>query len=259
MDAVTGVTVNGTALTVTTEYTFSSTTLTLIKPVDVGDTVVVSGTLSSNPVNDITFTVQSAGKYYFYDDGTGTIYGTETKPTVTTVQNADGTMSSVIVGVGASAIGTIDYGKVRANPNAQFQPPQGYAYSDTTAQGAVKFTTLTNITSATCDIEYIYNNEYVPQNDLPLINARLEGIHLEAKVRRIAVYFSQIAAFQAKTDYGFDLQEQLAQKAAGELAYEIDTECVKFLYDMAVANNDSGALPVWSRIQPVGVNYKLAA
>lgn len=28
-------------------------------------------------------------------------------------------------------------------------------------------------------------------------------------------------AFQAKTDYGFDLGEQLASKAVGQLSYEI--------------------------------------
>ena len=32
---------------------------------------------------------------------------------------------------------------------------------------------------------------------------------------------SQIAAFQAKTDYGMDLGDQLAEKAVGELSYKI--------------------------------------
>mgnify|MGYP006988921827 CR=1 FL=1 len=31
---------------------------------------------------------------------------------------------------------------------------------------------------------------------------------------------SQIAAFQAKTDYGFDLGDQLAEKAVGQLRYK---------------------------------------
>ena len=44
---------------------------------------------------------------------------------------------------------------------------------------------------------------------------------------------SQIAAFQAKNDYGYDLGQQLAQQASGELAYEIDTEGVMMLYNGA--------------------------
>ena len=46
----------------------------------------------------------------------------------------------------------------------------------------------------------------------------MEAIPLIAKARRIAVYYSQIAAFQAKTDYGFDLGDQLAEKAVGQLS-----------------------------------------
>ena len=41
---------------------------------------------------------------------------------------------------------------------------------------------------------------------------------------------SQIAAFQAKNDYGYDLGQQLSAQAQGELAYEIDTEGVMMLY-----------------------------
>jgi len=49
----------------------------------------------------------------------------------------------------------------------------------------------------------------------------MESISLLAKARRIAVFYSQIAAFQAKTDYGFDLGDQLAEKAVGQLSYKL--------------------------------------
>lgn len=68
-------------------------------------------------------------------------------------------------------------------------------------------------------VAYTYNNVYVPQNDLPVLNAEMKSIPLIAKARRIAVYYSQIAAFQSKTDYGLDLGDQLAEQAVGELAY----------------------------------------
>ena len=74
-----------------------------------------------------------------------------------------------------------------------------------------------NVASDT-KVAYVYDNVVIPQNDLPILNAKMESIPLLAKARRIAVYYSQIAAFQAKTDYGFDLGDQLAEKAVGQLS-----------------------------------------
>ena len=94
-------------------------------------------------------------------------------------------------------------------------------------------------------VAYIYNNEIIPQfknnkenegtsfNSIPTLKASMNGIALRAHARRIAVYYSQIAAFQAKTDYGYDLGENLATQAQGELAYEIDTEGVMMLINGA--------------------------
>ena len=48
----------------------------------------------------------------------------------------------------------------------------------------------------------------------------MKSVALVARARRIAVYYSQIAAYQAKTDYGVDLGAQLAEKAVGELSYK---------------------------------------
>lgn len=61
---------------------------------------------------------------------------------------------------------------------------------------------------------------------------------------------SQIAAYQAKTDYGFDLGDQLAEKAVGQLSYEIDTEVTNMLVENAAHNEDL----VWSKTAPVGVS-----
>ena len=99
-------------------------------------------------------------------------------------------------------------------------------------------------------VKYEYDNVVIPQNDLPIINARMKSISLEAKARRIAIYYSQMAAFQAKNDYGFDLGDQLAEQAVGRLSYEIDTEIVKLLADNAPEANDL----VWSKSLPIGVS-----
>ena len=99
-------------------------------------------------------------------------------------------------------------------------------------------------------VRYEYDNVVIPQNDLPIVNAELANIPLVAKARRIAIYYSQMAAFQAKNDYGFDLGDQLAEKAVGQLSYEIDTEVTQLLIDNAPNDNDL----VWSKTLPIGVS-----
>ena len=78
-------------------------------------------------------------------------------------------------------------------------------------------------------VTYVYDNAYIPATQLPTMVGRMAAIALQAKVRRIAVYYSQLAAFQAKTDYGMDFESQIAQQAQAELAYEIDSEAVSLI------------------------------
>ena len=99
-------------------------------------------------------------------------------------------------------------------------------------------------------VKYQYDNIVIPQNDLPMLRAEMKAIPLIAKARRIAVYYSQIAAFQAKTDYGIDLGDQLAEKAVGQLSYEIDTEVTNLL----IENAKEYAELKWSKTLPVGVS-----
>lgn len=60
-----------------------------------------------------------------------------------------------------------------------------------------------------------------------------------------------MAAFQAKTDYGFNLSEGLAEQAVGQLSYEIDSEIVNMLNK--AAKPDTNITP-FSKTQPVGVS-----
>ena len=78
-----------------------------------------------------------------------------------------------------------------------------------------------------------FQMEHVPATDIPTIGPKMERIALVAEPRRIAVRYDQITAFQAKTDYGFSLDKQIAEQACGELAYEIDTEIVEMLAEGA--------------------------
>ena len=100
-------------------------------------------------------------------------------------------------------------------------------------------------------VAYKYDNVVIPQNDLPRIKAEMKSIPLVAKARRVAIYYSQIAAFQAKTDYGFDLGDQLAEQACGRLQYEIDTEIINRLDEVA---GDADPDLTWDKQLPVGVS-----
>jgi len=96
-----------------------------------------------------------------------------------------------------------------------------------------------------------FQMEHVPAQDIPTIGPKMRRIALVAEPRRIAVRYDQITAFQAKTDYGFSLDKQIAEQACGELAYEIDTEIVEMLANGA---KEQGVALTWSRARPVGVS-----
>lgn len=103
-----------------------------------------------------------------------------------------------------------------------------------------------------------FQMEHVPAQDIPTIGPVMKRIPLVAEPRRIAVRYDQITAFQAKTDYGFSLDKQIAEQACGELAYEIDTEIVEMLYKAAFKNADGSDKEVleWSKTLPVGVSKR---
>lgn len=116
------------------------------------------------------------------------------------------------------------------------------------ATGEVKITGASGIVK----VKYLYDQVHIPANDLPTLGMKVEGIALEAKPRRIAIYFDQMAAFQAKTEMGLDLGDVLAKQAVAELSYEIDTEIVKLL---------AGAAPkdetlVFNKRVPVGISME---
>ena len=96
-----------------------------------------------------------------------------------------------------------------------------------------------------------FQMDHIPATDIPTIGPKMEHIPLVAEPRRIAVRYDQITAFQAKTDYGFSLDKQIAEQACGELAYEIDTEIVDMLYQ---ASKRLPGVKEWSKTLPAGVS-----
>lgn len=149
--------------------------------------------------------------------------------------------------VSAVKIGTTNYTVL-----TEGSPVAGTSVLADIAAGTITF--ASNDTAfaegADVDVLYTYDNIVIPQKDIPTVNFDVQGIPLLAKARRVAIYYSQMAAFQAKTDYGVDLGAQLAEKAVGQLEYEIDTEVTNLLIDNAVADPSL----VWSKTLPVGVS-----
>ena len=80
----------------------------------------------------------------------------------------------------------------------------------------------------------------------------MQGIELHAKARRIAIYYSNMAAFQSKTEMGVDIGEILATQACAELSYEIDTEVVMMLDKNAEDREDL----TFNRELPPGVGKR---
>ena len=101
-----------------------------------------------------------------------------------------------------------------------------------------------------------FQMNHIPSTEIPAIGPRMKHIPLVAEPRRIAVRYDQITAFQAKTDYGFSLDKQIAEQACGELAFEIDTEIVAMLKDGAVEGTTADELKklTWSKTLPAGVS-----
>jgi len=117
----------------------------------------------------------------------------------------------------SDAVELVDHeGELFAKADTTFTTAVGTVAYDT---GVIVVDSGTLTATKAVSVNYAYDNVVVPQNDIPLVNAQMKSIALIAKARRIAVYYSQIAAFQAKTDYGFDLGDQLAEKAVGQLSY----------------------------------------
>lgn len=193
-------------------------------------------TFNMNWVPVIAGTVQivvtSGGASTTYvDGGNGKFYSLAAGTSVSKVINPDGSLT-VTLPAGATEAGTITY-------NTTDDETAGITF--TAAPGE----------NASVAVSYAYNNVTIPQNDLPILNVQMKSMPLIARARRIAVYYSQIAAFQAKTDYGFDLGDQLAEKAVGELSYEIDTEIVELLDTTA---GDAATSLQFNKAIPVGIS-----
>lgn len=121
-----------------------------------------------------------------------------------------------------------------------------YSYAD----GVVTFTSAPANGKA-IKIAYTYNNVEIPQAQIPTIKAEFDVIKLEAKARRIGIYYSTLAQYSYKVESGEDLGKKLAEQAVSEIQYEIDNETTYLLKDLAFA--DGKETVTFYKKKPVGV------
>ena len=208
----------------------------VIAEVDSKSTIV----LKWGPVvpGSIAFTI---GNDKFFDGGDGFLYQGKfaskrfTAEQVGDDERLEGQAGRFIVDAGtATKVGTVKYGF--ANSKSTNKTTNGhYVYDD--GQPTITFDNEITGTDPV-EVNYIYNNVAIMQNDLPYITVRTKGIYLMAKARRVAINYSQIAAFQAKQEYGQDLGKRLEQVAIGTLKYEIDTEITNLLVENSTYSED---------------------
>lgn len=218
-----------------------------------------------------------AGGYAGRRDATGT-WGTWNTP-INDYRHGFGTINDERVNyTGAKVIDTIDGKTAEYTPIWTPVVPKTFALYDknnqkletvftevTDASGLITKVTFTANENA-AKIAYEYDNAYIPAAQLSTVVAHMEGIPLEAKIRRIAVYYDMLASYQAKQDYGTDLESQISQQAKAELQFEIDNQAVLMLRDGVFGMADAGGsimptahIKVWEDIDPQAVSYSMKA
>lgn len=174
-------------------------------------------TLKWSPVipGTINFTV---GDDKFFDDGNGTLYkGNFASRIYKNVQvDEDGRLEGIAgryeIDPGtAEAVGTVTYGSPKTTS------VNGAIY-DANTDAAITFTNAPDFAEAL--VSYKYNMVAIVQNDIPTLVARNKAIVLEAKPRRIAIRYSQLAALQQKLEYNKDLGKDLEVQAVAQLKYK---------------------------------------
>ena len=84
------------------------------------------------------------------------------------------------------------------------------------ASGAFVCATATDGTTAT----YEYNNEQVPDLQVPEMNMSLGQVGIFAKSRKLAAYWGFDAAYDLKQQYGTEILDVMKTQAAGEIAHK---------------------------------------
>lgn len=100
------------------------------------------------------------------------------------------------------------------------------------------------------EIKYFYDNVVIPQKQLATIKAVKKRILLEAEARRIAIEYSQIAAFTAKMESGTDLGDLLAEAAVAELEFTIDSDIIAMLNEAATDKDELN----FNTVVPLGLS-----
>ena len=146
------------------------------------------------------------------------------------------------------------YGELAADEPSPGTGKKGDWVQLTVTSGSVSFTAGTY-----SRIKYVYDNIVIPQEKLPQIKAEMDSLTLEARARRIAVTYSQIAAFQAKQDYGIDFEATINKQAQAELQYQIDGEAIYMIQNAWEDGEFTADTITWADANPDTISYSMRA
>lgn len=174
----------------------------------------------------------SIGDDTFFDGGDGVIYKGTFASKVFTAEKKDanghieGQAGRFIVDAGdAEAVGTVTYGYKKA------KSVTGNIYDEEPA--AIVFTAALVGVTTPVKVNYLYNNIAINQHEIPYITVQQKGIYVTCEARKIAIEYSQMAAYQYKKEYGENLGARLEQVAIHTLKYETDVEVTNLLVNNA--------------------------
>jgi hypothetical protein len=125
----------------------------------------------------------------------------------------------------------------------------------TFADGTVTFTTAP-ADKAAIRIAYTYDNVVIPQGTIPTIKAEFDTINLQAKARRIAIYYSTLAQYTYKVESGEDLGAKLKEQAMSEIQYEIDNEVTALLRELAFGATATNPVVTFYKKKPIGISLR---
>jgi hypothetical protein len=136
----------------------------------------------------------------------------------------------------------------------------GSLYANNGTSGAWQAVTVgtdgaITITGAT-KVKYQYDNVVIPQGTIPTIKAEFDTINLQAKARRIAIYYSTLAQYTYKVESGEDLGAKLKEQAMSEIQYEIDNEVTYLLKELAFNAEGHNPIVTFYKKKPIGISLR---
>ena len=205
------------------------------------------------------------GSTELYDDGNGGFVTAPANYFPVLVEDGNGVAWHFVNAAGQEAAGVPEAGThavVYGTTRDVHSGDMVAGMNSKSAEDVTFFGLISGLTAASVTVEYAYENDYVPQNDIPLIGVTQEGIDLRAKPRRLAILFSQFAEYVGQKDYNFNIADELKKQAEFQIQLEIDNEVIEDAIGLGLKNDpvqstyDPTTDLVWYAGNPAGISLR---